>query len=66
MAQAPVEIFLGINDPIDPFQARMFAGGEDIYDGILDSNGNFVPPHELRPCLTFQWFYDDLLGSGSC
>ena len=65
MAQAPVEIFLGINDPIDPFQARMFAGGEDIYDGILDSNGNFVPPHELRPCLTFQWFYDDLLGSGS-
>ena len=40
MAQAPVEIFLGINDPIDPFQARMFSDGEDIYDGILDSNGS--------------------------
>ena len=64
MAQAPVEITLGINDPIDPFQARMFSDGEDIYDGILDSMGVFTPPHELRSCLRFQWIYDDLLGGG--
>lgn len=51
-------IYTGINDPIAPFQARIFADGIDVHDSVF-VDPEFTPPHILRPCTIFQWYKDD-------
>ena len=52
-------IYTGINQAIEPFQARIFADGIDVHDSVFDSATNeFTPPHRLRPCTRFQWYHN--------
>ena len=49
------------------FQARAYADGEDVHEGVLfvpNDQTTFVPPHPLRNCLQFQWYYDNHKGQG--
>ena len=59
-------IYTGINQSIDPFQARIFADGIDVHDAVFVDPA-FTPPHTLRPCTRFQWIKDgdDIAGATS-
>ena len=46
---------------LDPLVARIYADGIDIHEARLQTVGlvtEFIPPHELRGCTTFQWQFD--------
>ena len=54
--------------PANSFQARAYADGQDIHDGILavaNDQATFTPPHPLRNCTSYQWYYDNLVGAGN-
>ena len=56
-----------VTTPRNTIQARALADGVDIYSGILSTAGDqttFTPPHPLRSCTTYQWYWDDLRGFG--
>ena len=56
-----------ITTPRNTIQARALADGVDIYSGVLSTAGDqttFTPPHPLRSCTTYQWYWDDLRGFG--
>lgn len=56
-----------LTTPANTVQCRALANGVDIYDGVLEVAGDqttFRPPHPLRSCTTFQWYWDDLRGFG--
>lgn len=51
--------------PANTFQARAYANGEDIHEGVLATpfdQTTFTPPHPLRNCMRFQWMYDNISG----